>query len=136
MEEVRRLSALEGSEINHAKEVLAYEVTAIVHGSEAADGAREAARALFGGGGAAVNMPTFEVDGAKLTEGPSLLDVLLEAGFIPSRSEGRRLVEQSGLVMGEDKVTNVNQRLTLEDFQNGELMIKKGKKSYLKLVIR
>lgn len=136
MEEVRRLSALEGSEINHAKEVLAYEVTAIVHGREAAEGAREAARALFGGGGAAVNMPTFQVEGEKLTEGLPLLEVLLEAGFIPSRSEGRRLIEQGGLVLGEAKVTNLNQRLTLEDFQNGEAMIKKGKKSYLKLVIR
>lgn len=136
MEEVRRLSALEGSEINHAKEVLAYEVTAIVHGREAAEGAREAARALFGGGGAAVNMPTFQIEAEKLTEGLPLLEVLLEAGFIPSRSEGRRLIEQSGLVLGDAKVTNLNQRLTLEDFQNGEAMIKKGKKSYLKLVIR
>jgi len=136
MEEVRRLSALEGSEINHAKEVLAYEVTAIVHGRAAAEGAREAARALFGGGGAAVNMPTFQVEGEKLAEGLPLLDVLLEAGFIPSRSEGRRLIEQGGLVLSEAKVSNLNQRLTLEDFQNGEAMIKKGKKSYLKLVIR
>lgn len=136
MEEVRRLSALEGSEINHAKEVLAYEVTAIVHGSAAADGAREAAKALFGGNGSTDNMPTAAVSQDQLDSGVLLLDVLLEAGFIPSRSEGRRLIEQNGLMMGAEKVTNLQQAITAKDFDNGEILIKKGKKSYLKVIIR
>ncbi len=136
MEEVRRLSALEGAEINKAKEVLAYEVTKIVHGEEAAEGAREGARALFGGGGSMDNIPTAEVDKARVLEGVQLLDILLEAGFIPSRSEGRRLVEQNGLMMGEEKVTAVNQPLTEEAFSEGKLLIKKGKKNYLQLLLR
>lgn len=135
MDEVKRLSTLEGAEINHAKEVLAYEVTTIVHGKEAADGAREAARALFGGGGSSDSMPTFELEKGRFTPDVALLDVLQEAGFIPSRSEGRRLIEQNGLMIGDAKVDNVNQRLTLEEFCDGELIVKKGKKSYLKLVI-
>lgn len=136
MEEVRRLSGLEGAEINKAKEILAYEVTKIVHGEEAAGGAREAAKALFGGGGASENIPAFEVERVRIVEGVQLLDVLLEAAFIPSRSEGRRLIEQSGLMMGNDKVTNLNQPLTLEVFEDDKLLIKKGKKNYLQLVIR
>ena len=136
MEEVRRLSALEGADINKAKEILAYEVTKIVHGEVAANGAQEAAKALFGGGGATDDMPTFGVDQTRVKEGVVLLDILLEAGFIPSRSEGRRLIEQSGLMMGEEKVTGFDRRLTAEDFSDGVVLVKKGKKNYLKLTIR
>lgn len=136
MDEVRRLSSLEGADINMAKETLAYEVTKIVHGEEAATGAKEAAKALFGGGGLSENIPTAEIDRERITQGVGLLDVLLECGFIPSRSEGRRLIEQNGLMMGEERVTNVNQLLTLEVFSDDRLLVKKGKKNYLQLVIR
>lgn len=136
MDEVRRLSSLEGAQINKAKETLAYEVTKIVHGEEAANGAREAAKALFGGGGSSDSIPTAEVDGARLSEGVKLLDVLLEEGFIPSRSEGRRLVEQNGLMLGDEKITSFDRHLTVEDFGGGEVLVKKGKKNYLKLTIR
>ncbi len=135
MDEVRRLTSLEGAEINKAKEILAYEVTKIVHGEMAADGAREAAQALFGGGGSSENIPTFEVDPTRISNGVQLLDILLESGFIPSRSEGRRLIEQNGLTMGDDKVTDLNQALTLDVFVDGKVLIKKGKKTYLQLVI-
>ncbi len=136
MAEVRRLSALEGSEINLAKEILAYEVTKIVHGEAAADGAKEAAKALFGGGGPSENIPTGEVSRERVMQGVKLLDVLLEIGFIPSRSEGRRLIEQNGLMMGDEKITDINHPLTLEAFADEKVLIKKGKKNYLQLVIR
>lgn len=135
MDEVRRLASLEGAEINRAKEILAYEVTKIVHGETAADGAREAAKALFGGGGSSENIPTFEVDRTRISNGVQLLDILLESGFIPSRSEGRRLIEQNGLTMGDDKVTDLNQALTLDVFIDDKVLIKKGKKTYLQLII-
>lgn len=136
MDEVRRLSELEGAQINTAKETLAYEVTKIVHGEQAADGAREAAKALFGAGGSSDSMPTFEIEETKVLEGAMLLDVLLESGFIPSRSEGRRLMEQNGLMLGDEKITSFDRRLTVEDFCDGIVLVKKGKKNYLKLTIR
>ncbi len=136
MEEVRGLSALEGAQINTAKETLAYEVTKIVHGEAAADGAREAAKALFGGGGSSDSMPTFEIEQARVTKGIVLLDVLLEAGFLPSRSEGRRLIQQSGLMLGDERIESFDRQLTEEDFRDGIVLVKKGKKNYLKLTIR
>lgn len=136
MEEVRRLAALEGAEINKAKEILAFEVTKIVHGEAAAEGAREAAKALFGGGGPSDNIPTFEIDSTRMAEGVQLLEMLLEAGFIPSRSEGRRLIEQNGLMMGSEKVADLNRMLTSDLFIDHKLLIKKGKKNYLQLVIQ
>lgn len=135
MDEVRRLSALEGAQINQAKEILAFEVTKIVHGEQAAESAREAARALFGGGGQAAAIPTFEVQRTQLESGVQLLDILLEAKFIPSRSEGRRLVEQSGLMLGDEKVASVTRMLQAEDFAEDKVLVKKGKKHYLQLVL-
>ena len=131
-----RLAALQDAEINKAKETLAYEVTKIVHGEAAAQSAKEAAQALFGGSGSTADMPTVEVAKARIEEGVGLLDILLEAKFIPSRSEGRRLVEQSGLMLADEKVASHDRKLTSADFAEGEVLVKKGKKSYLKLVVK
>ncbi|MFA6782406.1 MAG: tyrosine--tRNA ligase, partial [Sedimentibacter sp.] len=101
MDEVRRLGALEGSEINKAKEILAFEVTKLIHTEEDAVNAQEAARALFGGGADSENIPTTELTKAELGERISVIDIMLKAGLIKSKSEGRRLIEQSGVAVND-----------------------------------
>ncbi len=108
MEEVRRLGALEGAEINRAKEVLAYEITKIVHGEEEAGKAQEAARALFVSGGRTDDMPTTVYKKAELEAGKDILSLLVETKLAPTRSEARRLVQQGGVTVNEEKVTDVN----------------------------
>lgn len=129
MEEVHRLSSLEGSAINEAKTVLAYEVTKIVHGEEEANKAKKAAEALFGGAGNTQDMPTIAVE-----TGKKLLDVLTAGKVFASKSEGRRLIQQNGLSLNDAKVTDVDYILQDSDFTDGEAIVKKGKKKYFKLV--
>jgi len=136
MDEVKRLGALEGSEINKAKEVLAFEVTKLIHSEEDAIQAQEAARALFGGGADSENIPTTELAKAELDEGMAVIDLMLKAGLIKSKSEGRRLIEQSGVAVNDVIVGEVSAAVSEADFEDGKLMIKKGKKVYhrIKLV--
>lgn len=129
MEEVHRLSSLEGSAINEAKTVLAYEVTKIVHGEEEANKAKKAAEALFGGAGNTQDMPTVAAE-----TGKKLLDVLTAGKVFASKSEGRRLIQQNGLSLNDAKVTDVDYVLQESDFTDGEAIVKKGKKKYFKLV--
>ncbi len=129
MEEVHRLSSLEGSAINEAKTVLAYEVTKIVHGEEEANKAKKAAEALFGGAGNTQDMPTVAAE-----TGKKLLDVLTAGKVFASKSEGRRLIQQNGLSLNDAKVTDVDYILQDSDFTDGEAIVKKGKKKYFKLV--
>lgn len=129
MEEVHRLSSLEGSAINKAKTVLAYEVTKIVHGEEEANKAKKAAEALFGGAGNTQDMPTVAAE-----TGKKLLDVLTAGKVFASKSEGRRLIQQNGLSLNDAKVTDVDYILQDSDFTDGEAIVKKGKKKYFKLV--
>ncbi len=129
MEEVHRLSSLEGSAINEAKTVLAYEVTKIVHGEEEANKAKKAAEALFGGAGNTQDMPTVAAE-----TGKKLLDVLTAGKVFASKSEGRRLIQQNGLSLNDAKVTDVDYILQASDFTDGEAIVKKGKKKYFKLV--
>lgn len=133
MDEVKRLGALEGSEINEAKKVLAFEVTKLIHGEEEAQKAKEAAEALFGAGGDMSNAPTIDVTMEDLDK--TLLDILLMGEAIPSKKEGRRLIEQGGLLLGEEKVTDPNLKITVEDFKDGEILVKKGKKKYYRIVL-
>lgn len=136
MDEVRRLGALEGSDINKAKEVLAYEVTKLIHSEEDAINAQEAARALFGKGTESENMPTTEITREELGEGMSVIDMMSKANLIKTKSEGRRLIEQSGVTVNDVIVTDVNSLITAADFEDEKLIIKKGKKVYhrIKLV--
>lgn len=136
MDEVRRLGALEGAEINKAKEVLAYEVTKLIHSEEDAIKAQEAARALFGAGTDSENMPTTELTKEELGDGITVIDLMTKAGLIKSKSEGRRLIEQSGVAINDNIVGDVVAAVTENDFQDGKLIIKKGKKVYhrIKLV--
>lgn len=131
MEEVRRLGSLEGQEINEAKKVLAYEVTKLVHGQAEADKAKEAAEALFGGGGSSENMPTIEL---KASDDRRLLDVLVEAEVFASKGEGRRLIQQNGLSLNDVKVSDVDYILSAADFKDGEAIVKKGKKKFYRLI--
>ena len=133
MDEVRRLSSLEGSQINEAKKVLAFEVTKLVHGEEEAKKAQEAAEALFGKGGDMSNVPTYEMGKDKL--GAELLDILVEASIVPSKAEGKRLVKQGGLSLNGEKVTDFKKTLEEADFEEGEVLIKRGKKNYNKIVL-
>lgn len=130
MDEVRRLGALEGSEINHAKEVLAYEVTKLVHSKEDADAAMEAARALFTNNNASANAPTTEVELSRLESGIAILEVLKETGLVPSSSEARRLISQGGISVNDIKVESIDFNVTADMLNDGVLMIKKGKKTY------
>ena len=132
MDEVRRLGALEGQEINEAKKVLAYEVTKLVHGQEEADKAKEAAEAVFGGSGSNENMPTIELTADDV--GKKLVDVLVAAEVFGSKGEARRLIQQNGLSLNEEKVSDPDYALSDSDFRDGEAIVKKGKKKFYRLL--
>lgn len=136
MAEVRRLGALRDSEINQAKEVLAFEVTKFVHGEEEAQKAQATARALFGGGGVDENMPSTTLSPSDFSDGMDILSLLTTTGLASSRSEGRRLVQQGGVALGEKRVEDVDQLVTMRDFAGGELIIRKGKKVYHRIVLQ
>ncbi|WP_066505459.1 tyrosine--tRNA ligase [Abyssisolibacter fermentans] len=130
MEKVERLSALEGSEINKAKEILAFEFTKIVHGEEEAIKAQEAAKALFSAGNKSDNMPTTEMDKSSFKEGIGLLSLLTQLNLTASNGEARRLIKQGGISIQDKKITDPQMTVTLELFENDSLIIKKGKKTY------
>ncbi|MDO4453260.1 MAG: tyrosine--tRNA ligase [Eubacteriales bacterium] len=131
MDEVRRLGALEGAEINKAKEVLAFEITKIVHGEEEAVKAQEAARALFAGGGKSADIPTTVYPKSELDEGKDLITLLVDTKLAKTRSEGRRLILQGGITVNDTKITEFDKKFTTADFnEDGVLLIKKGKKGY------
>lgn len=130
MEEVRKLGALEGSEINKAKEILAFEVTKIVHGEDEAKKAMEAARALFAGGVTGGSIPTTNMDKAKFQSGFNILDLLVELKLAPSKSEARRLVQQGGIKVQEQKIETIEHLVKTDDFKNRKILIQKGKKVF------
>jgi len=134
MDEVRRLSALEGAEINEAKKVLAYEVTKLIHGEEEAEGAKKAAEALFSGGVDMSNVPTVEI--AEDMKAALILDIIAQTGIVPSKKEGRRLIEQGGLTINDIKIEDVNETFNESYLEkDGYALIKRGKKKFYKLVI-
>lgn len=131
MDEVRRLGALKDAEINYAKEVLAYEVTKIVHGEEEAVKAREASRALFGGGGKSEDIPTTTYPAARFAEGIDIITMMCDAKLATTRSEARRTIQQGGVSVNNKKVESFDLVLTDKDFDSdGSILIRKGKKSY------
>ena len=134
LEEIDKMAEYKDAEINKAKRVLAYEVTKLVHGEEEARKAQEAAQALFGGGADNANMPTTEITSEDL--GKTILDIMLIAGLIPSKGEGRRLVQQGGVSIDGEKVTDFNYAVTEDTFKDGEFIIKKGKKTFHKIVLK
>lgn len=133
MDEVRRLGSLKDAEINGAKKVLAYEVTKLVHGEEEARNAEKASEALFGAGNDMSNVPTVSITNDMV--GGTLLDALVYTKIIPSKSEGRRLIQQGGIVMNDEKVLDVNAKIEKNDFKEGSVLVKRGKKKFYKIVI-
>lgn len=135
MEEVRRLGALQDSKINEAKEILAYEVTKLVHGEEKASKAQEAERALFAKGGSGDNIPTIDMKADDFKDGMNILDIYMKCGLIPSKGEGRRLMQQGGIKMKGETINDFNRMITLEDFEDGKLLLQKGKKAFKQIKI-
>lgn len=134
MDEVRRLGALKDAEINKAKVVLAYEITKMIHGQEEADKAKAAAEGAFGGSGDMSNLPTTEIEKGNL--GVSLIDYLTENGILKTKSEGRRLIQQNGMSLNGDKVTDIGFALTEETFKDNEAIVKMGKKKFHRIVLK
>lgn len=133
MDEVHRLTEHRDERMNDAKKVLAYEVTRLVHGEAEAEKAKKAAEALFGGAGDADAMPTAEVSPSEL--GTRLLDVLAKKAVIASKGEGKRLVQQNGLSLNDERVTDIERTLTEQDFRDGSAIVRKGKKTYVRLTL-
>ncbi len=129
MDEINKLTNVEGEEINKAKKVAAYEITKLVHGEEEAKKAEEAADALFSGNGNTENMPKVEI-----ADKTSILDAIISANFAPSKGQARTLIAQGGITINDEKVSDVNLVITKSDFGD-EAILKKGKKSYCKLLI-
>jgi len=130
MEEIREYEKLKDQEINIAKKRLAFEVTKLIHGEEEALNAQKTAEALFEKGAVSDNMPTTEIASSEFSDGINIIDLLLKTKLIPSKTEGRRLIEQGGISINDNKVEGFDKVVTVDDFNNGELIVKKGKKTY------
>ena len=135
LEQIDEMDKWEGSQLNRAKEILAYELTKLVHGEEEAEKAQESAKALFGGGGSMENVPTTTLTDADLADGKiDILSVLVRTGLCPSRGEARRLVQQGGVTVDEAKVASIDEAYD-KDRLVGGIMVKKGKKVYHKVTM-
>ncbi|MTI71307.1 MAG: tyrosine--tRNA ligase [Firmicutes bacterium] len=128
MDEVRRLSSLKGKEINKAKEILAYEFTKIIHGEEEAKKAQKAAKALFSNGDTKASVPSTDIDKEKFENGMDILTLLTEIELISSKGEGRRLIKQGGIYVEDERVTDFRKEITVDDFTDDKLMVRRGKK--------
>ena len=136
LEEIEELAKLEGSEINKAKEVLAYELTKLIHGEEEAEKAQEGARALFSKGVDTDNMPTTALTDADFTDDAiSVLDLMLKCGLIGTKGEGKRLIQQGGVSLDDNKVTDMFAVISKADFEKGYVVVKKGKKVHHKATL-
>ncbi|MBQ9460255.1 MAG: tyrosine--tRNA ligase [Oscillospiraceae bacterium] len=136
LEQIEEMAAWEGSELNRAKEILAYELTKLVHGEEEAGKAQESAKALFGGGGSMDNVPATVLSDADLTDGKiDIVSLLVKTGLCPSRGEARRLVQQNGVMVDEQKVAGIDESYDKDRLSGDGIMIKKGKKVYHKVTM-
>ena len=136
LEEIDKMDAWEGAQLNTAKEILAYELTKMVHGEEEAEKAQAAARALFSQGNAA-DMPKTELTAADLEEGSiDILSMLVKAGLVPNRSEARRAVQQGGVTVDGEKVEDIHKSYTGEDLSGEGIVLKRGKKKFCKVVMQ
>ncbi len=135
MDEVRRLGALQGAEINEAKKVLAYEVTRLVHGQQEAEKAQEAAAALFGGGAASQNVPTLAVTAQELAEDSRVSTLLVRSGLCKSQSDARKQIEQNAVSADDQKVTDPQATVSAEQLSGDGLLLKKGKKGFCRVLL-
>ena len=136
LDQIEEMEKWEGSQLNKAKEILAFELTKMIHGEEEANKAQEGARALFGGGADTDNMPTTELsDGDFTDDGIAILDLLIKCGLIPSKGEGKRLIQQGGISVDDEKITDMFKKIEKSAFDKGHVIIKKGKKVYHKATL-
>jgi tyrosyl-tRNA synthetase len=136
LEEIEKMDKWEGSQLNQAKEILAYELTRLVHGEEEANKAKAAAHALFAGGTDDTSMPTTEISPEQLSNGIiNIVDLMLACGLTPSKNEARRLIQQGGVAVDDRKVESIDAVITTEQLQNG-IKIRKGKKIYHKVLLK
>ena len=137
LEQIDEMDKWEGSQLNRAKEILAYELTALVHGKEEAEKAQDAAKALFGGGGNKENMPTSTLQEKDFEDGQiGAISLLVSCGLAPSRGEARRLIQQGGVVVNDEKVTDIDQKWGAEAFRGEGVIIRKGKKVFHRAVLQ
>lgn len=135
LEQIDEMDKWEGAQLNEAKEILAFELTKMVHGEEEAEKAKEASHALFSGAGASANMPTIEVNADDFANGTmDIMAVLVKAGLCESRSEARRGVQQGGVSVDGEKVTDIGATYTLDDFAGEGKVVKRGKKKFAKVI--
>ena len=136
LEQIDEMDKWEGSQLNKAKEILAYELTKLVHGEDEANKAQEAARALFGGGADSDNMPSTELNAADFADGKiGIIDILVKAGLAKSRGEARRLIEQGGVSVNDEKIKSLDFALTADEIAANPAIVKKGKKIFHKIVM-
>lgn len=136
LEEIEKMEAWEGSELNKAKEILAFELTKLVHGEEEASKAMESAKGLFSAG-SAENMPSTEVSEEDLFNGKiDVIGILVKAGLVPTRSEGRRAIEQGGVTINDEKVSDIKCAFTLDEIAAKDFIIKRGKKNFRKIIVK
>ena len=137
LEEIEEMEKWDDSRINEKKEILAHELTKLVHGEEEANKAQEASRALFTGEGDLSNMPTTEMDASAFEgEGVGLVNLIREVGLVSSNSEGFRTIEQGGLLVNDIKIEDKKKNVTIDMFENDALLIKKGKKTFHRIVLK
>ena len=135
LEEIDKMESWEGAQLNEAKEILAFELTKLVHGEEEAAKAKEASHALFAGGANNANMPTVTVTAEDFPDGDlDIISVLVKAGLCDSRGDGRRNIQQGGVSVADEKVTDISTKYTLDDFKGEGLIIRRGKKKFAKVV--
>ncbi len=134
LEQIDEMDKWEGSELNKAKEILAYEMTNLVHGEEEANKAQNAARALFSGGADLENMPSIDLDDEDFEDGAiGIIKILVKAGLSKSNGEARRLIQQGGISVNDEKVTDFAKVITADEISSGDIIIKKGKKIFYKI---
>ena len=137
LEEIDAMESWEGAQLNQAKEILAFELTKLVHGEEEASKAREASHALFAGGGDSAHMPTVELSSADFADGDmDILSLLVKTELAPSRSDARRAVEQGGVSVADEKVTDIKTAYNADSFGADGLVVKRGKKKFVKVVVK
>ena len=135
LEEIDKMESWEGAQLNEAKEILAFELTKLVHGEEEATKAKEASHALFAGGANNANMPTVTVTAEDFPDGElDIISILVKAGLCDSRGDGRRNIQQGGVSVADEKVTDISTKYTLNDFKGEGLIIRRGKKKFAKVV--
>ena len=137
LEEIDAMESWEGAQLNQAKEILAFELTKLVHGEEEANKAREASHALFAGGGDSAHMPTVELSSADFADGDmDILSLLAKTELAPSRSDARRAVEQGGVSVADEKVTDIRTAYNADSFGADGLVVKRGKKKFVKVIVK